>query len=276
MSIAVESGAPGNAAVSATPRRVPIVGGQIAVHELGNGPVLGYLHGLTGNPVVHPFLTDLASDHRVIAPSLPGFDASDSIPARTLHDWVFLTSEAIDAVGLAGAPVIASSVGAMLALELAAIRPEAFSSLILLAPLGLWDDDEPIHDIWSERSKSQPEYLFADPERFAQLTADPNGLDTAELMEREIGRYRTRRSAASLMWPIPDKGLADRVHRVRCPVHIVWGGADRLVPRSYADRFCRLLPACRGITVIEGAGHALEWDQPGVSAAAVRSGPDPT
>lgn len=268
---------PGSAegAVSAIQRRVPITGGEIAVHELGSGPVLGYLHGLTGNPVVHPFLTDLATDHRVIAPSLPGFDASDTIPARTLHDWVFLTSETIDAVGLTGTPVIASSVGAMLALELAAVRPEAFSSLILLAPLGLWDDREPVHDIWSERSKKQPEFLFADPERFDRLTADPDGLDTAELMEREIGRYRTRRSAASLMWPIPDKGLAERIHRVRCPVHLVWGSGDRLVPRSYADRFARSLQECRGVTVIDGAGHAVEWDQPGPAAAAVRSGPEP-
>ena len=259
----------------ATTRVIEVGAAKVAVHELGSGPVLGYVHGLTGNPVVHPFLHDLAGDHRVIAPSLPGFDASDAPTARTLHERVFLASEAIDAVGLTGAPVVAASVGAMLALEVAAIRPEAFSSLVLLAPLGLWDDAEPIHDVWSERTKVQPEYLFAHPDRFAEQTADPEGLSTDELTEREIARYRTRRSAASLMWPIPDHGLRERLHRITCPVHVIWGADDRLVPPSYAERFCELLPACRGVTIIDGAGHALEWDAPAEVAAAVRNGPSP-
>lgn len=253
--------------------RIEVGAAQVAYHDLGTGPLLGYLHGLTGNPVAHPFLHDLASDHRVVAPSLPGFDSSDAPLARTLHERVFHASAAIDAVGLTGAPVVAASVGAMLALELAAVRPEVFSSLVLLAPLGLWDDDEPIHDVWSERSKAQAGYLFANPDRFAELTADPEGLSTDELMERELARYRTRRSAASLMWPIPDHGLRDRLHRVTCPVHVVWGAADRLVSPSYAQRFCEMLPACRGVTVVDGAGHALEWDAPAEVAAAVRNGP---
>lgn len=259
--------------VDATTRVIDVGAAKVAVHELGTGPVLGYVHGLTGNPVVHPFLADLAADHRVVAPSLPGFDSSDAPLARTLHERVFHASAALDAVGLTGSPVVASSVGAMLVLELAAVRPEAFSSLVLLAPLGLWDDTEPIHDVWSERSKAQPAYLFNHPDRFAELTADPDGLSTDELMERELGRYRTRRSAASLMWPIPDCGLRDRLHRVTCPVHVVWGGDDLLVPPTYADRFCPLLSACRGMTVVDGAGHALEWDAPAETAAAVRSGP---
>lgn len=247
--------------------------GEVAVHRLGSGPTIGYFHGLPGNPVVHPFLENLAGDHTVIAPSLPGFDASDTQTMRTLHDWLYLTSATIDAIGLTGAPVVASSVGAMLALELAAIRPEAFSHLTVIAPMGLWSDDDPVYDLWSERTSKQPGFIFADPDRFAELTADPEGLGTDELMDRELGRYRTRRSAASLMWPIPDHGLAGRLDRVRCPVHVIWGAQDQLVPVSYAQRFATLLPECRGISVIEGAGHAVEWDRPDATADAVRTGP---
>lgn len=247
--------------------------GEITVHRLGSGPAIGYLHGLVGNPIIHPFLEDLAADHSVVAPSLPGFDLSDSQTIRTLHDWVFLASASIDAAGLTGAPVVASSVGAMLALELAAVRPEAFSHLTVIAPMGLWSDDDPVYDLWSERTSKQPGFIFSDPERFAELTADPDGLGTDELMDRELGRYRTRRSAASLMWPIPDHGLATRLHRVRCPVHVIWGAEDRLVPPGYAERFADLLPECRGVSVIDGAGHAVEWDRPGPTAEAVRSGP---
>ena len=55
------------------------------------------------------------------------------------------TSEVIDLAGLAGAPLVASSVGAMMALEVAAVRPEVASALVLVAPFGLWDDD-PVAD----------------------------------------------------------------------------------------------------------------------------------
>jgi pimeloyl-ACP methyl ester carboxylesterase len=254
-------------------RRVSVGDGDLSVIEVGTGPVIGYLHGLVGNPIVHPFLHELGDDHHVIAPSLPGFDGSDPLPVRSMHDWVFLASATMDAVGLTGGQVVAASVGAMVALELAAVRPEAFTHLTLLAPLGLWDDADPIHDLWSERGAKQPGYVFSNAEHFAELTADPDGLDVDELMERELGRYRTRRSAASLMWPIPDHGLAARLHRVKCPVHIVWGSDDRLAPPSYAHRFAEMLPECRGISVIDGAGHALEWDRPAEVAAVVRSGP---
>lgn len=119
------------------------------------------------------------------------------------------TSELIDLTGLTGRPVVASSVGAMLALELAAVRPEAFSLLVLVAPL---------------------------------------------------------------VWPIPDHGLDTRIHRVTCPVHLVWGEADRLAPPPYLDFFAASLPNVSGTSVIAGAGHMAEWDRPDeVAAIATRS-----
>lgn len=252
---------------------VDTAGHPLSWWRLGQGPRLGYLHGMLGNPVVSPFLHDLSSDHEVIAPSLPGFDRSVPHPIDGMHDWIYVLSAAIDAVGLAGRPVVASGVGAMLALELASVRPEAFEHLTLIAPLGLWDDDDPVYDVWSERTVRQAAYIMEDPAGFAELTQDPPGLTLDEAMEAEIGRYRTRRSAASLMWPVPDHGLIRRLARVHSPVHIVWGARDRLISSAYAQRFAALLPNCQGVTLIEGAGHAAEWDQPASVAEAVRRGP---
>jgi len=252
---------------------IEIDGAHLASWRVGDGPRLGYLHGILGNPVIPPFVRDLARDHEVIAPSLPGFDRSDPRPTDGMHDWIFLISAALDAVGLTGCPMVASGVGAMLALELAAVRPEAFEHLTLIAPLGLWDDHDPVYDVWSERTVKQPGFLLHDPDRFAELTKDPPGLGLEEAMEAEIGRYRTRRSAASLMWPVPDHGLSRRLGRVQVPVHIIWGVADRLISCAYADRFAARLPGWHGTTMIENAGHAAEWDQPALVAEAVRRGP---
>ena len=59
-------------------------------------------------------------------------------------------------------------------------------------------------------------------------------------------------TAAKFMWPIPDKGLDKRIHRVTTP--IVWGDSDKLAPVRSAEDFGRLIPNSR-IEIINAAGH---------------------
>ena len=46
---------------------------------------------------------------------------------------------------------------------------------------------------------------------------------------------------AKVIWPIPDKGLKKRIHRVTAPSLVVWGENDRLIPPVYAQEFGRSL-----------------------------------
>lgn len=251
----------------------PFRGQHLVVHEVGEGPTVGYLHGLVGNPGVHPFLRSLAgagAGHRVIAPGLPGFSGSPACEdLRSMHDWVAATSEAVDLAGLAGRPLVASSVGAMLALEVAAVRPEAFEHLVLIAPLGLWDPADPIADPFGTTMGQQRRLLTADPAVTAPFFDDDPSLGPEALVEANVGRYLARTAAAGLVWPIPEFGLDTRIHRVGCPVTLVWGSADRLAPPSYLDRFAARLPQLVGAHVVEGAGHLAEWDRPDEVAALV-------
>src|SRR5690606_31650938 len=166
-------------------------------------------------------------------------------------------------------PCVASSVGAMLALEVAAVRPEAFEQLVLIAPLGLWDDEDPVADPFGHTLSEQRALLTADPAASAPFFDDPPECDAAERVERGMRRYLTRTSVASLVWPIPEHGLATRLHRVTCPVTLVWGAADRLVAPRYAERFAARLPNVAAVHLVEGAGHLAEWDRPAAVAAHV-------
>jgi pimeloyl-ACP methyl ester carboxylesterase len=244
-------------------------GQSLVVDSDGEGPVVGYLHGMVGCPVGHPFLPALAARGlRVVAPSLPGFTGSAARDdLRNLFDWVHATSEVVDIAGLAGRPLIASSIGAMLALEVAAIRPEAFSALTLIAPFGLWDEDAPTTDPFATTFGSQRALLTRDTAATEVFYTDPAGETAEALVELNVGRYTARTAAASLIWPIPEFGLATRLHRVTCPVRLVWGSDDRIIPVSYLQRFAALLPNVVSQHVVDGAGHLAELDEPSAIAS---------
>jgi pimeloyl-ACP methyl ester carboxylesterase len=75
-------------------------------------------------------------------------------------------------------------------------------------------------------------------------------------------------ATGKFIWPIPDKGLKKRIHRVQAPALLVWGDGDRLVPPVYADEFARRLSQTR-LEVVKGAGHAPHLEQPETTARLV-------
>lgn len=244
--------------------------GPLEILRRGAGIEIGYLHGMVPPTVECEFITALAKEgFDVVAPCLPGYGRTATMrDLRTMHDWVAATSEIVDLAGMAGQPLVASSVGAMLALELAAIRPEAFSQLILIGPLGLWRDDLPVSDPFATTLSGQRNLLTNDPSLTAAFY---EGDDMEDPVTSTIQRYTARTATASLVWPIPDFGLSQRIHRITCPVTLIWGADDRIVPPAYADSFAECLVDLQTVHVIEGAGHLAEWDAPHKVAGIVRA-----
>ena len=96
----------------------------------------------------------------------------------------------------------------------------------------------------------------------------------ADVQETEAAAARVRMiwamgTTGKFIWPIPDKGLKKRIHRVSAPTLIVWGADDRLVPSVYADEFSKRLASTR-IHIITGAGHAPHLGHPASVAGLVR------
>ena len=93
-------------------------------------------------------------------------------------------------------------------------------------------------------------------------------------LESEAGQTAVIQSTWSLactgkfIWPIPDRGLRKRLHRITAPTLIVWGHQDRLVPTVYADEFAAAIRGSR-VEVLEGAGHLPHREQPARTLAAV-------
>ena len=218
---------------------------------------LVYLFGIAGQPAPSPVLGALEqAGWTVVVPHLPGFDGRSGFTPPDDHlGWLTIVWDALDATGALPCPVVGASVGGMLAADLAALRPEAVNALALLAPFGIFDEAHPGLDLYALPAAERMSHLFAKGvpapfiERFGALGPD----------DGPVARYLSDVAAASLLWPLGDRGQVRRLHRLRCPTLVLWGEQDELLPVAMSAAW-----AASGapVEVISGAGHLLEWDAP--------------
>lgn len=248
-------------------RSVSVNGAPCRVWEKGRGSPVFYLAGFGGLPRWTPFLDRLAERHRVVAPSLPGFPgAAGHDRLDTLLDWVAAALDLVEGAGLAGGDLIGASVGGALAAELAALSPGLARRLVLIAPLGLYDKKVPPTDLWAQKPPSVPGLLCVEPKTYTDHMAQPEGVSAEEW---PIIATRASEAAARLLWPLADTRLERRLHRIRCPTTILWGGEDKVLPPSYAERFAKGIAGKTTTAIIPGAGHLADLDQPARVAEAV-------
>jgi len=247
-------------------RSVEVNGRPCRVWEKGDGPLLGVLLGAPGALEWSPFLERLSAERRVVVPSIPGFPGGlghDRIDGHV--DWIAATLDLLEAAGVAGADLVGTSVGATLSMEAAIFAPGLVRRLALVAPFGLWEDSEPVTDAWAVRP-GDVSLLSAAPEKLAAAMAVPEGGDP---IEHQVMLLRASETAARLLWPTTDTGVAKRLHRLRNETLILWGSEDRLIPASYAKRFANAISGPTIVRSIEGAGHAAWFDAPEAVADAI-------
>ena len=227
----------------------------------GSGPPVVFLHG-AGGLGWDAFLDDLAEHFTVYAPAHPGTaDDPDAVRnIRGLWELVLYYYELFDKLGLQSPAVVGLSFGGMVAAEVAATNPDRVSKLVLMAPLGLWRDDHPVQDWMGMTAEDLSKLVFYDPEGplAQEMTALPE--DPEEAAEAKIKRTWALACSAQFTWPIPDKGLKRRIHRVTAPSLILWGKQDGLVPPIYAQEFAALLKNSR-VEMIDKASHAFHLEQ---------------
>jgi pimeloyl-ACP methyl ester carboxylesterase len=244
---------------------------RIRVLSKGSGPALVFFHGSWG-PGWDPFLDELARTFTVYAPEHPGTtpDTPDDVyHLDGLWDLVLCYDELRRALGVEHAVLAGHSFGAMVACEMAAADPGCARRLVLIDSLGFWRDADPIAN-WMVLEPAQLRArVFRDPDgeaarRMFGMIDDAQATPAARIrMTWAMG------ATGKFIWPIPDKGLKKRIHRVTAPTLIVWGKEDRLVPLVYADEFARRLPGAR-VETVSDAGHAPHLERPDTVARLVR------
>jgi pimeloyl-ACP methyl ester carboxylesterase len=252
----------------ATPRQqnVSVLGGamEMTVNVAGEGDPVLFLHS-AGGFYWDDFLDGLSERHRIYAPHFPGTapgKPNEIEKIDNLWDTVIAYDDLLGALGLERCRLIGHSFGGLLAAELAAHRPSAIEKLVLIAPIGLWREDAP-YSVWNWCTPTFDEIggvLFYDqtnPAVVKRMTPpeDPRAAD-----QWTIDFIWTLGCTGKVVWPIPDKGLRKRIHRITAPTLVVWGENDELIPPVYAEEFGRAI-ANAEVAMLPRCGHEPPLEQ---------------
>lgn len=261
----------GRAMTEPAARNAKSIGGEFRVWEKGSGAPVGFFAGLPGLPRWLPMLDLLAETRRVVAPSLPGTSGGHDAETLDEHlDWILAARDAHRGAGIDGGDLIGASAGGALAAEIAACWPESVRRLVLIAPFGVFDEDDPIPDVFAQRPGRRSPLLSNRPEELDAYIAADDGLDAdTEVLEWDIMMQRANTAAARYLWPLGDTRLIKRLGRITCPTLLLRGEDDRVIPQSYAARLAEAISGPVSVQTIPGAGHTAEIDAPEAVAQAV-------
>ncbi|MPY94209.1 MAG: alpha/beta fold hydrolase [Acidimicrobiia bacterium] len=235
---------------------------QPRVHIAGDGPPLVFLHG-AGGLTWDPFLDALAKNFTVYAPEHPGTTPGDPDGVNSidnLWDLVLYYYELFDSLGLESPAVVGHSFGGMVAAESPPPEPSRVSRLTLISPIGLWRDDTPIPNWMTLTPEELTPLVCADPQGpvAQQMFALPEDPDAAA--DATIQFVWSMACTGKFVWPIPDKGLRKRIHRITAPTLIIWGHRDGLVSPIYAEEFRSRIAGSR-VEVLEDAAHLPQLER---------------
>ena len=244
--------------------------GPVTAHvaKAGQGEPLVYLHGAFGFQGWPRLLEILAQRFTVYAPVHPGFSESDGIDQiDDILDLTLYHYDLLDALGLEAPHVVGHFFGAMIAAEMAALCSHRVNRLVLASPGGLWLDDNPGVDYFVVPASELRTVLFNAPESEVARNAMPDPASEDD-QTQQTERVRSLGTVGKFLWPIPDKGLKKRLHRIDVPTLVVVAENDQIVPPAYGQQMVRRIPGSR-LHTVRDSGHLFILEQPEEFAALV-------
>lgn len=235
---------------------------MIKIHKevYGQGKPIVLIHGWAMHTGVwRKFAQQLALDYQVICLDLPGHGRSETVDPYTLDQ---ISSVMMEVLPESPCTVLGWSLGTAVALFMAKHYPQRVNSLILLAanPRFVQDDD------WAGMPPKLLEDFGCNLHLDFQLTLvrflalQVNGLANGKAILNEL--KKVLRECDSPSETVLQSGLdileyedlRDDLTSLSCPVNIIQGDKDALVPVEVGPAMHRIQPAAE-VNVITGAGH---------------------
>jgi pimeloyl-ACP methyl ester carboxylesterase len=235
---------------------------NVTVYRGGSGDPLVFLHAAGGQRPDEPFLDLLAQKYELIVPIHPGWPGSDGLDhLDDVIDVAVYYGDLFDTLGLESANVMGSSLGGMFAAEFAALNRDYVRKLVLHSPAGLWLDDHPYLDFFAAPQDVMMKALYVDPDKVMASMPQVDPEDKEAVAKATLDRAMSLAATGKFIWPIWDKGLKKRIHRINAPTLLIWGDQDGLNPPVYGPHWQKQIAGSKLVT-ISGAAHAAMTDKP--------------
>jgi len=265
--------------------------GPVHIADFGGAgaPVL-LLHGLGASHTSWmPVGAALAGRGRVIAPDLIGFGRTPLAGrAPSIEANVALLGRLLDAETRGPVTVVGNSMGGLVAVMLAAARPDRVARLVLVAPALPRPPGAPIDrtvaalftinllPVIGERAMRR-RLAEVGPERVLRDTLRLCGVDPARMMP-EAWEASVALAHERARWPwtidaylgaarslvrttIRRERVYDAIRRLRAPALLTQGTRDRLVPAVVSEAAARLRSDWK-VERMEGVGHVPQVEVP--------------
>lgn len=261
------------------------VKGQL-VHYRDQGPrddptPLVLLHGTSAS--LHTWegwVAALKTQRRVISFDLPGFGLTGPSISNDYRgdSYARFVIDVLDALRVQRFTIAGNSLGGEVAWRTALLAPARVDKLILVdaggyafqpksVPIGFQLARIPVLnrllDIVLPRSivEQSVQEVYGDPSRV-----------TAALVDRyfELTLREGNRHALAERFRQMERGADEaRIKQLKVPTLIVWGGRDRLIPPSYAERFHADITGST-VAMFDALGHVPQEEDPARTVAVVR------
>jgi pimeloyl-ACP methyl ester carboxylesterase len=225
-----------------------------------------------------PLIPHLEASRRTAVVRIPGHYEAEPLEEGadlTIGAFTDRVERRLDELGLQQPDIIGDSTGGWLALELA--RRGRARAVVAISPSGMWTPEEarkierdlkrayallrrmlPVATMLTRTTAGR--YLVFAPllgTRGAELSARDAGHVLRALVDSQVGLRPLDANK-------DERGVlkvADRMSEVHCPVLILWGERDRLMPRAQGQRWATAIEGAE-LEELTGTGHHPQFDQP--------------
>jgi pimeloyl-ACP methyl ester carboxylesterase len=264
-------------------QKVFVGGHPMAYHRKGRGEPVLLVHGILAHSFIwRDVVPALAERYDVVAVDLLGcgdstMQLSLSLSLKAQADYL---AELIQWLGLGKVHFVGHEVGGAIGQMLAATQPKVLRSLTLVNSVAgdLW----PSFPISALRTPYLRQFVLSTLDaglsswlvRRALTHREKVSDDLMNEYHRPLQTITGRRALlhfASCLEAGDLVGVEPELRKSAIPANVIWGTADRYLPRGTPDRLLATFPGGK-LRPIEGAGHLVPIDEPAKLSAALLEG----
>jgi pimeloyl-ACP methyl ester carboxylesterase len=219
----------------------------VRYRRLGSGPQVLLLHGWGGSiESLEPVIQALVPHFDTTAIDFPGHGQSSLPPGPwRVSDFLRLTLQAMDRLGLARPHIVAHSFGARVSIQLASLHPDRAGKLLFTAGAGV------------APRRTRKRRLKRAAASLARAVGIPAGLG-ARFGSRDYLNAGELRATLSL---VVAEDLTPMLASIRSRCLLIWGDRDQETPLYMGETMRARIPDAE-LVVFPGAGHFPYLDEP--------------